>query len=165
MSKPEFLKTAVYIAATLLLVAVTSVAQSSSDTKIVPVRVANVSSHPTSNGTVISIDADGPLNRAQTWQDREGYHIVVPSAGTQSAIKVGKGIKVRQLDHTLEIVIQTREGANVTVQPMANRLNLNVEGKLDPHSDFDSTRADRAQRLDDELAELRRSQERSHREN
>ena len=151
MSKPEFLKTAVHIAATLLLVAVTSLAQSSSDTKIVPVRVANVSSHATSNGTVVSIDADGPLNRAQTWQDREGYHIVVPSAGTQSAIKVGKGIKVRQLDHTLEIVIQTREGANVTVQPLANRLNLNVEGKLEPRSDSDA-RADRAQRLDEEIA-------------
>ena len=152
MSKPEFLKTAVHLAATLLLVTVTTVAQSSSDAKIVPVRVANVSSHATWSGTVVSIDADGPLNRAQTWQDREGYHIVVPSAGTQSAIKVGKGIKVRQLDHTLEIVIQTREGANVTVQPMANRLNVSVEGKLEPRSESDSTRPDRAQRLDDELA-------------
>jgi HEAT repeat protein len=96
-----------------------------------PVTVSGVSSRPSALGTTVSIAADGPLNRAQTWQDREGYHIVVPSAGAQNAIKAGKGIKVRQLDRTLEIVIQTKPGANVTVQPAGNHLNLNIEGKLD----------------------------------
>jgi HEAT repeat protein len=110
-------------------------------TKGQPVIVSSVSSRASANGTVVSIAADGPLNLAQTWQDREGYHVVVPSAGAQNAIKVGSGIKVRQLDHTLEIVIQTKPGATVTVQPMANRLNLNVEGKLDPHPSTDSDNA------------------------
>jgi len=100
-------------------------------TRRAPVTVSSVSSHSSANGTVVSITADGPLNRAQTWQDREGYHVVVPSAGTHKAIKVSSGIKVRQLDHTLEIVLQIKPGANVTIQPMANRLNLNVEGTLD----------------------------------
>jgi HEAT repeat protein len=99
-----------------------------------PVTVASVSTRSSAGGTVVSISADGPLNRAQTWQDREGYHVVVPSAGTQNPIKAGNGIRVRQLDRSLEIVIQTKPGANVTAQPIGNRLNLNVEGKLDPRA-------------------------------
>jgi HEAT repeat protein len=103
-----------------------------------PITIASVSSRDSANGTLVSIAADGPLNRAQTWQDREGYHVVVPSTGAQNPIKAGSGIKVRQLDHTLEIVIQTKPGATVAVQPTGNRLNLNIEGKLDPRGSTDS---------------------------
>ncbi|HEV7397609.1 MAG TPA: HEAT repeat domain-containing protein, partial [Pyrinomonadaceae bacterium] len=123
--------------------------------KISPVTISSVSSHASANGTVVSIDANGPLNRAQTWQDREGYHVVVPAAGAQNAIKGGNGIKVRQLDHTLEIVIQTKPGASVTVQPLANRLNLNVEGKLDPRdsdSENQNANSDKAKGSDSDSA-------------
>jgi len=47
-------------------------------------------------------------------------------------LKVGNGIKIRQLDHTLEILVQTKAGASVTVQPGSNHLNLGNRGKLDP---------------------------------
>jgi HEAT repeat protein len=142
MRKPDSSMINPKVAAMVLLLGALGVTQNSAlqaQTKNGPVTVASVSSRPTANGTVVSIAADGPLNRAQTWQDREGYHVVVPSAGTQNAIKTGKGIKIRQLDRTLEIVIQTKPGANVTVQPMANRLNLNVEGKLDPRASGQGT--------------------------
>jgi HEAT repeat protein len=145
MSQPDLFKINARIAAAILLLVIASSAQNSpaqEQEKIGPVTVASVSTHSSANGTVVSIDANGPLNRAQTWQDREGYHVIVPSAGTQNAIKVDAGIKLRQLDRSLEIVIQTKPGAGVTVQPMANRLNLNVEGKLDPrNTESDSTQA------------------------
>jgi HEAT repeat protein len=134
MSKPDSFTINSKVAPMILLITLGFTQTSASlaqQAKGGPVTVASVSSRPSANGTVVSIAADGPLNRAQTWQDREGYHVVVPSAGTQNAIKAGKGIKVRQLDRTLEIVVQTKPGANVTVQPMANRLNLSVDGKLD----------------------------------
>jgi HEAT repeat protein len=136
MCKPDSFKINAKIPAMILLLMslgfMPNLSLRAQQTKGGPVTVSGVSSRPSAGGTLVSIAADGPLNRAQTWQDREGYHIVVPSAGTQNAIKAGKGIKVRQLDRTLEIVIQTKPGANVTVQPAGNRLNLNVEGKLDP---------------------------------
>jgi HEAT repeat protein len=141
MCKPDSYKINAKVAATFLLLVTVGFAPAQQP-KGGPVTVASVSSHPSANGTVVSIVADGPLNRAQTWQDREGYHVVVPSAGTQNAIKAGSGIKVRQLDRSLEIVIQTKPGANVTVQPTANRLNLNVEGKLEPRgSEAENTTA------------------------
>ena len=159
MCKPDSFKITANLTATVLLLVVLGFTQYSAlqaqETKAGPVTVASVSSHPSTNGTVVTIVADGPLNRAQTWQDREGYHVVVPSAGTKNVIKVGSGIRLRQLDRTLEIVIQTKPGANVTVQPMANRLNLNVEGKLDPHAseaDNINGRSDQAQRPDEGLS-------------
>src|ERR1700687_2143285 len=134
MRKPDSSKINAKVAALILLLIVLGVTQASAfqaQTRNGPVTVASISSRPSANGTVVSIAADGPLNRAQTWPDREGYHVVVPSAATQNAIKPARGIKIRQLDRTLEIVIQPKPGANVTVQPTGNRLNLSVEGKLD----------------------------------
>ncbi|HXD34633.1 MAG TPA: HEAT repeat domain-containing protein [Pyrinomonadaceae bacterium] len=157
MCQPDFIKTIARVTATLLLLVIAITPQrsaSQTQEKIGPVTISNVSTHASANGTVVSIDANGPLNRAQTWQDREGYHVVVPAAGAQNAIKSGNGIKVRQLDRSLEIVIQTKPGASVTVQPMANRLNLNVEGKLDPRVEPDSlvAKAEKAPKGDDESA-------------
>lgn len=138
MRKPDSFKINANVAATILLLIGLGSSQNSSSlaqqTKREPVTVSSVSSRPSANGTVVSIAANGPLNRAQTWQDREGYHVVVPSAGTQNAIKTDSGITVRQLDRSLEIVIQTKPGARVTAQPSANHLTLNVEGKLNPHA-------------------------------
>src|ERR1700730_9699310 len=61
--------------------------------KNVPVTVSEVSARSSSNGTVVSIAADGPLSRAQTWQDREGYHVVVPAGQAPQGCEVGNGVK------------------------------------------------------------------------
>jgi len=158
MRKPDLFTINAKVAATILFLTAFGFSQNSGSqaqqSKGEPVTVSSVSSRASANGTVVSIAADGPLNRAQTWQDREGYHVVVPSAGTQNAIKTGSGIKVRQLDRSLEIVIQTKPGANVTVQTTANRLNLNVEGKLDPRApetDSQNAKAERTQQADENV--------------
>ena len=123
-----------FLPMTVMLIALTVIQGSASQaqSKTGSVTIASVSTHASAGGTVVSIAADGPLNRAQTWQDREGYHVVVPSGGAQNAIEVSNGIRLKQSERSLEIVIQTKPGANVTAEPRANRLNLNVEGKLDP---------------------------------
>lgn len=138
MCKPETFKIISNLArVSLVLVALGPTQYSASlaqGAKSGPVTVSEVSTRASANGTVVSIAADGPLSRAQTWQDREGYHVVVPSGAAQKEIKVGNGIKVTQLDHTLEILVQTKPGASVTVQPTSNHLNLTIEGKLEPRS-------------------------------
>ena len=98
------------------------------------VTVQSISSRSLSNGTVVSIVADGSLSRAQTWGDGEGYHVVVPSAVAVNNIQAGPGVKVRQLGSSIEILVQTRVGSNVTAQSLSNRLNLTVDGKLEPRA-------------------------------
>ena len=43
-----------------------------------------VSSRKTGNGTVVTVSADAPLNRTQTWQDEEGFHMSLPGASPGS---------------------------------------------------------------------------------
>jgi HEAT repeat protein len=97
-----------------------------------PLTVTSVSARTSSSGTQVSISANGSLNKAQSWQDSEGYHVVVPSAAMQKNVKSVNGIKLRQLDGSVEIVVQTKPGSRVSVQPSLNRLNLNVDGSLEP---------------------------------
>ncbi|HLM55625.1 MAG TPA: HEAT repeat domain-containing protein, partial [Pyrinomonadaceae bacterium] len=78
----------------------------------------------TSGGTV-SISADGSLNRAQTWQDPEGFHVVLVNGKMAGP---ANGVKVRRVGNSLELVLPVRKGANVTVNPRGNRLDLNVNG-------------------------------------
>ena len=98
------------------------------------VNVSGISTYPTANGTVISIAADSPLSRAQTWQDKEGFHVVVPDAAAWDSIKPGRGVKIRQLGKSVEILVQTKLGSTVSVQAADNRLNLTVDSKLDPRA-------------------------------
>jgi HEAT repeat protein len=114
-----------------------------------PVTVSGVSSYFNGSVTLVQIAADSPLNRVQTWQDHEGYHVVVPSAGPHNAIKVGSGIKLRELDRTLEILILTKPRANVTGQSQGNRLILTVDGKLESGS-ADSDVATKSPNPDDD---------------
>ncbi|HEY6805538.1 MAG TPA: HEAT repeat domain-containing protein [Pyrinomonadaceae bacterium] len=93
--------------------------------------VSNVSSHAATNGTVIQISADGSLNRAQTFQDREGFHVVVPEAGVSDLVRSSKGVRVRRVGSSIEILVQTQPGTPVSVQNLDNRIQLMVEGKLD----------------------------------
>ncbi|HWW76707.1 MAG TPA: hypothetical protein VNZ44_15020, partial [Pyrinomonadaceae bacterium] len=88
-----------------------------------PVRVRSV----TTNGNVVSIDADGSLNHAQTWQDPSGdFHVVLVNGEADAG--VGRGVRVGRVGNSLELVVPVRRGANVTVQPRGNRLDLVVSG-------------------------------------
>ncbi len=86
-----------------------------------PVTVTSVSS----SGNTVSISADGSLNRAQTWQDAEGFHIVLVNGQASGSTR---GVKVQRVGNSLELVVPVKRGASVTVQPRGNRLDLVVTG-------------------------------------
>lgn len=91
-------------------------------------KVTGVSSRKTAGGEVISLSADSSLNGVQTWQDPNGtFHLIVPNAG-ESSLKAVPGVKMRRVGDSLEVEVQARAGANVTVQPRFNRLDLVVQG-------------------------------------
>lgn len=106
------------------------------------ITVSNVSSHPTQNGTVVTIAADGALSRAQTWQDKEGFHVVIPDAGLSDLVKSGRGVRVRRVGSAIEVLVQTKQGTPVGVQTVDNHLNLTVEGKLETGRESESTSQD-----------------------
>jgi hypothetical protein len=70
--------------------------------------VTGVATRATERGAVVSITGDAALTRAQTWQDDEGFHIV----GYKWAMKSGapRGVKVRRVGDSLEMVIPVRRG-------------------------------------------------------
>lgn len=86
-----------------------------------PVTVTGVSS----SGNVVSISADGSLNRAQTWQDAEGFHVVLVNGQAAGSTR---GVRVQHVGNSLELIVPVKRGANVTVQPRGNRLDLVVSG-------------------------------------
>lgn len=96
-----------------------------------PVRVSSVSAQPSASGTVISIAANGPLNRAQNWQDSEGYHLVFPSTLPADSLRVARGVRVRRVGTSLEVLLQTTSGSRVSVQPDGNHVYLVVDRKLE----------------------------------
>ncbi|HKE60507.1 MAG TPA: HEAT repeat domain-containing protein [Pyrinomonadaceae bacterium] len=91
--------------------------------------VSRLSSRQTGSSTLVSIAANGSLLRAQTWQDTDGFHVVIPDAQL-SDVKETRGIRVRSQGRSVDILLQTKPGAPVAIQPGENRLNLSVEGKL-----------------------------------
>jgi HEAT repeat protein len=91
------------------------------------VNVTSVSSRPSANGEVVSISADAPLSRAQTWQDEEGFH-VVGYKWVGAFAGAPRGVKVRRVGDSLELVVPARAGASVTVLPRANSLDVIVSG-------------------------------------
>ncbi len=103
-----------------IVIALTSALQAQSK----PVSVSGVTSQSSSNGTTFSIAADGSLSNAQTWQDGEGYHVVVPNAVSQSSIQTAQGVKLRRVGTSVEIVIPTKSSDYVTVLRLDNRMNL-----------------------------------------
>ena len=113
----------------------------SQEIKYSPLRVTSVVAQPSAIGTTVSIVAEGSLRRAQTWQDSEGYHVVVPYATAQGSIKPIKGVRIRRLGQSLEILVQIGQDTGVSAQVDDNRLNLFVNDSLDPHAEsaIDST--------------------------
>lgn len=79
------------------------------------------------SGSTVSISASGSMNRAQTWQDSEGFHVVLPNGQTALG-GTARGVKVRRVGNSLELVVPVRPGANVTVQPRGERLDLVMSG-------------------------------------
>jgi HEAT repeat protein len=88
-----------------------------------PVRVTGVAC----GGSTISISADGSLGRAQTWQDAEGFHVVLVN-GQAAFAGASCGVKTRRVGNSLELVVPVRPGATVTVEPRGQRLDLVVSG-------------------------------------
>ncbi len=99
-----------------------------------PLNVTSLSANAGADSTTVSITANGSLGRAQTWQDGDGYHIVIPNATESSSFKTARGIKVRRIGSSLEILVQTRVGASVQVQSSNNKLELAIAGKLQPRA-------------------------------
>lgn len=96
-----------------------------------PVKVTGVSSHKTSEGAVVTVSADAPLTRTQTWQDEEGFHLALIGAGPGQIKGLPRGVTVRNLGKSLEVVVAVREGSGVTVDPRFNHLNLIVKGGVE----------------------------------
>src|SRR6266540_1864322 len=104
---------------------------SQAQTTYLPNKLANVSTQPSGSGTVVSIATDNPISRAQNWQDSEGYHLVLPNTVATDSVKSMRGIRFRRVDTSLELLLQTKSGARVSVQPDGTHINLVVDSKLD----------------------------------
>ena len=57
---------------------------------------------------------------------------MVPYATAQNSVRSLKGVKVRRLGQSLEILVQNSPGTSVAPQVDDNRLTLFVDGSLDP---------------------------------
>ena len=100
-------------------------------------KVFNISAQPSGNGTVVSIAADNALSRAQTWQDSEGYHLVFPNTAPADSLKGARGVRVRRAGTSLEVLVQTKPGSKVTIQPEGNHFDLVIDGRLEASSPDD----------------------------
>jgi len=94
-------------------------------------RTADISAQPSGAGVIVSIAADAPLTRPQSWQDSEGYHLVLPNTSANS-LKTVRGVRLRRIGSSLEVLLQTRAGSKVSVQAEGNQINLLVDKKLEP---------------------------------
>jgi HEAT repeat protein len=94
------------------------------------VNVTGVTARTNGGDAVVSISADGPLSRAQTWQDSEGFHVVVYKGQGSFRGSVPRGVKVRRVGESLELVVPVKPGGGVYVQPRFNNLDLVVSGGL-----------------------------------
>jgi hypothetical protein len=126
-----------------------------------PNRVWDVSSQPAGAGTMVSIAAEGPVAKPQNWQDSEGYHLVLPNTVSAESLKSIRGVKVRKVGTSLEVLFQTKPGAKVNVQTEGNEITLVVDKKLEPRPADEFKRDARSsdeQRVDDstQSAQLRR---------
>jgi HEAT repeat protein len=102
-----------------------------------PSKVWNVAAQPSADGTVVWISADAPLSRAQNWQDSEGYHLVLPRTVSVDSLKTVRGVKLRRVGTSLEVLLQTKPGAKVSVQSDGNEISLLVDKSLDARAEAD----------------------------
>ncbi len=104
----------------------------------VPSKVWNLAAQPSGAGTVVWITADGPVGRPQNWQDSEGYHLVLPNTVSGASLRGVKGVKVRRVGTSLEVLLQTKPGSKVSLQTEGNEISLLVDKKLEPRTEADS---------------------------
>lgn len=130
------------IAALILAFAVIGVAphfvSQAQKSNVAPNRVWDLSTQPAGAGTLVSIAADGPVDKPQNWHDSEGYHLVLPNTVSADSLKNVRGVKVRKVGTSLEVLFQTKPGAKVNMQAEGNEITLVVDKKLDarPTDDF-----------------------------
>ena len=99
------------------------------------VKVTGIASRTSDAGAVVSISADGNLTRAQTWQDGDGFHVVLPKG--QTALRnsgAPRNVRIQRVGDSLELILPVKPGASVTVQPRFNRLDLIVSGGARDHA-------------------------------
>ena len=113
-----------------LLVAVIPFRVSEAQRLYVPVKITDVAARTSDGGTVVTISADGNLSKAQTWHDDEGYHVVLPDTVSDYSLRLARGVKLRRLGSSLEILLQTKSGSRVSMQSAPNQMSLAVDGKL-----------------------------------
>ncbi len=102
-----------------------------------PVRVSNLAVQSSPNTTKVSITADGALIRNQSWQDAEGYHLVFPNTVALDSLNKVRGVQIRRLGSSLEVLLQTKPDARISLQSDGNSLNISVEGKLQSRADWE----------------------------
>jgi len=95
------------------------------------VALLDVTARPVSNTTLVTITADGSLSQAQTWQDQEGYHVVIPGGHPSESLKEGRGYRIRRSGSAVEVLLYTKAGASVQVSTDAKHINLSVAGELE----------------------------------
>src|SRR5207237_3950495 len=94
-----------------------------------PVSVTGVTTHTKGQDAVVTVSGDGALSRAQTWQDDEGFHVVVYK-GQGAMRNLPRGVKARRVGDSLELVVPVKPGGSVYVEPRFNQLDLVVGGGL-----------------------------------
>jgi len=152
------------LAVSLAIISVVPQMVSQAQHAYVPSKVSNVAAQPFANGTIVSIAAVSPLSRAQNWQESEGYHLVFPNTIPADSLKAARGVRVRRVGTSLEVLLQTKPGSKVAVQADGNHVNLMVDRKLEarhlegdsryePNSsaDFHDSQQSRQTRLDSAL--------------
>jgi HEAT repeat protein len=96
----------------------------------IPVKITDVSARASDGGTVVTIFADGTLSKAQTWHDDEGYHVVLPNTVSDYSLRLARGVRIRRVGSSLEVLLQTKPTARVSMQSGSNQISLAVDGKL-----------------------------------
>jgi HEAT repeat protein len=137
-TRPTWLTLCLHLLAALLLI-LTPILLARGQKPETTLTISDVSAHNTQNGTVVNITADGSLSRTHTWQDREGFHVLVPDANISDLVKPAKGYKVRRSGSSIEILLQTNLDTAVAVQTDNNHINLSVNGKLEGVGDPTTT--------------------------
>ncbi len=136
-ARPKFRRTlaaSLLVAGLALVPSLAPFAQRVKDSQS-PIKVTGVGVRQTGGGTVVTVSADAPLNRTQTWQDGNKFHLVVPYAASVPVRNLPRGVRVNRVSNSLEIVVDMKQGASVTVDPRFNHLNLIVNGGLNPTPD------------------------------
>lgn len=96
-----------------------------------PLKISNITTQTSGTRSVVTIAADNSVARPQTWQDEEGFHVVLPNTVSAESIKPSRGVKIRRIGSSLEILAQTKPGSRVSVTSSHNELNLIIDGTLD----------------------------------